>query len=375
MTDILLPSLGPEMDSGKLLRWLVKPGDTIHKGTIIAVVDTTKSAIDVESWHEGRVEALLAEPGETVAVGTAILRLAGTAGPAMAPAAGASPAPPASGEHVRASPAARRRAVELGVDLAKLRGTGPDGAITLDDVMSSATAQPPAAAAASTAAADRRASVRAAIAASMARSHREIPHYYLWDECDVTRALQWMQQQNATRPVDQRLVLAALLTAAVARAAHEYPDMNGIYEDGQFHPGTAVNVGVAVALRGGGLIAPAIVNAEVLGLEQIMQQLSDLVRRARSGGLRSSEVSGQTLTLTQLGDEGVQGILGIIHPPQVALVGVGTPRECARVIDGQVVARTCVTLSLSADHRVSDGRRGAQFLSRIAALLQEPEKL
>jgi pyruvate dehydrogenase E2 component (dihydrolipoamide acetyltransferase) len=136
-----------------------------------------------------------------------------------------------------------------------------------------------------------------------------------------------------------------------------------------------VNVGIAVALRSGGLIAPAIVNAHALRVDETMQQLSDLVRRARSGGLRSSEVSGQTLTITQLGDEGVQGILGIIHPPQVALIGIGSPRQRALVVDGQLVARTCVTVSLSADHRVSDGRRGAQFLNRVAALLQAPEKL
>jgi pyruvate dehydrogenase E2 component (dihydrolipoamide acetyltransferase) len=388
MTDILLPSLGPEMESGKLLRWLVKPGDIIHKGTIIAVVDTTKSAIDVESWHAGRVEALLVQPGDVVAVGTTILRLAGAAEPLAAPAAPTAPAamtappaavtlpqPSAGGEHVRASPAARKRAAELGVALARLTGTGPDGAITVGDVNAAVPPPPATPPATSSAPEDRRAGVRAAIAASMARSHREIPHYYLWDECDVSRALQWMQQQNAARPVDQRLVLAALLAAAVARAAREFPDMNGTYENGQFHSGAAVNLGVAVALRGGGLIAPAIVNAHALSLDQIMQQLSDLVRRARSGGLRSSEVSGQTLTITQLGDEGVQGILGIIHPPQVALIGIGTPRERALAVDGQVMVRTCVTISLSADHRVSDGRRGAQFLNRIAALLQEPEKL
>ena len=372
MIDLPLPALGADMESGKLLEWHVKPGDVIRKGTIVAVVDTEKAAIDVESWHDGTVQELLVPVGQTVAVGTAILRLLETGEVVAAPAAGPAAAAPRPAEtgHARASPAARARARELGVELSAVRGTGPQGAITLDDVTAAAKAGRPTAAPA-----DHHASVRAAIAVAMTRSHREIPHYYLWEECDISRALGWMQQANATRSVEERLVPAALFIAAVARAAREFPDMNGTYESDRYHPGEAVNVGVAVALRGGGLIAPALQNADKMSLDEIMRGLSDLVRRARAGGLRSSEVSGQTLTITQLGDEGVRGVLGIIHPPQVALVGIGKPAERAVVEAGALVARSCVTLSLAADHRVSDGRRGAQFLAKIAALLQHPEAL
>jgi pyruvate dehydrogenase E2 component (dihydrolipoamide acetyltransferase) len=379
MIEIPLPSLGADMDSGKLLEWRVKPGDAIHKGSLIAIVDTEKAAIDVESWHDGIVYDLLAQPGDTLAVGTVMLRLIAP-GEVVAPSVAATTVihPAASESRVRASPAARELAREASIDLARVIGTGPRGAITLDDVAAAAKparerVQP--SLVSTEAKSDRHASVRAAIAVAMVRSHREIPHYYLWEQCDVTRALLWMQQSNAQLPVEERLVPAALFIAAIARAAREFKDMNGTYESGEYHPAELVNIGVAVALRGGGLIAPALRDTDKLSIQQIMAGLSDIVRRARAGGLRSSEVSGQTLTVTQLGDEGVDGVLGIIHPPQVALIGIGKPGERAIVESGRVVARTCVTISLAADHRVSDGRRGAQFLARIVALLQQPEAL
>jgi pyruvate dehydrogenase E2 component (dihydrolipoamide acetyltransferase) len=209
----------------------------------------------------------------------------------------------------------------------------------------------------------------------MTRSKREIPHYYLWDELDVTAAMAWLRAVNAARSVTQRLLPAAVLLAAVARAAQQFPDMNGTFENGEFHPAPTVHLGVAIALRGGGLIAPALRDAQSLSLDELMTRLSDLVRRARSGGLRSSEIVGQTLTVTNLGDEGCAGLLGVIYPPQVAIVGVGRIAARAVVEQGAVVARDMVTLSLAADHRVSDGRRGAQFLARIAALLRQPELL
>ncbi|MCS6947469.1 MAG: 2-oxo acid dehydrogenase subunit E2, partial [Steroidobacteraceae bacterium] len=172
-----------------------------------------------------------------------------------------------------------------------------------------------------------------------------------------------------------RVLPVALLLRAVARAAQEFPDMNGTYEGDRYLPAATVNLGVAIAQRSGGLIAPALRDANTLELDVLMQRLSDLVRRARDGGLRSSEVSGQTITVTWLGDAGAGGLMGVIYPPQVALVGIGSIQWQARVVGGAVVPRECVTLSLSADHRVSDGRRGAQFLTAIAKMLDRPEAL
>lgn len=395
MIDLRLPSLGPDMQSGKLLEWRIAPGQRIEKGSVIAVVDTEKAAIDVESWHAGRVAELLAAPGDEIAVGTIIARLEGEAAaaatdvptePHSAPPSAERATPPAGSavpaaetpRHAiasapRASPAARVAARERGLDLGSIRGTGPEGAITLQDVERAAALAatlPP-----EVSPAPRGSGVRHAIAVAMARSKREIPHYYLWEDVDVTTALEWLRTTNAARPVTERLLPAALLLTAVARAAAQFPDMNGTFEHGEFRPASAVHLGVAIALRGGGLIAPALRDAQSLTIDALMTRLSDLVRRARSGGLRSSEVAGQTLTVTNLGDDGSTGLIGVIHPPQVALVGAGRVAARAVVEDGRVVIRDVVTLSLAADHRVSDGRRGAQFLARIAALLRHPESL
>ncbi len=383
MIDVQLPSLGPEMTSGKLLEWRIVPGQQVRKGTVIAVVDTEKAAIDVESWHDGEVVELLATPGQDLAVGTVIARLA-TPGearltlPASVPRSVPTPSAPPSAAPVaatvRALPAARARAAELGVALEGRRGRGPGGAITLQDVEDWATEHAPRAADAA-AGGDRPDSVRRAIAASMARSKREIPHYYLWDEIDVAAALGRLRLFNAARSVTGRVLPVAMLLTAVARAAGEFTDMNGAHDGLHYRPSGRVNLGVAVALRSGGLIAPALIDAHLLSVGQLMQGLSDLVRRARAGGLRSSEVTGQTITVTALGDEGSRGLLGVIYPPQVALVGIGRISLRPVVESGVVVPRECVTISLAADHRVSDGRRGAQFLARIAALLQSPELL
>jgi len=400
MIDIALPSLGPDMESGTLLEWRIAPGQKISKGTIIAVVDTEKAAIDVESWNDGEVAELLAKPGQVLAVGTVIARLAAPAGEmpsASAPAAIAAktpapiiaaPAPaapiaatataatlsPATATPIRASPAARARAQTLGIDLARIRGPGSTAVIALQDVENFASTlaakeKPDAAAS------NRQQGLRQAIATAMARSNREVPHYYLWDEIDVSALTQWVRDYNAAQPVTARLLPAAVLLCAVARAAAEFKDMNGTFDAGQYHPSDGVHLGVAIALRGGGLIAPALRDAHSLQPAATMTRLSDLVRRARSGGLRSSEVTGQTITVTNLGDDGSLGLLGVIYPPQVALLGVGRITMRPRVVDGIVAARDCVTLSLAADHRVSDGRRGALFLARIATLLQQPEAL
>jgi pyruvate dehydrogenase E2 component (dihydrolipoamide acetyltransferase) len=391
MIDVPLPSLGPDMQSGKLLEWRIAPGQRVSKGSVIAVVDTEKAAIDVESWHAGEVVELLASPGDELTVGTIIARLAGTAEAgiggavepvqtAAAPAAAAEPVPTSLTARPpvappRASPAARAAARARGIDLGAIAGTGPQGVITLPDVERARPAAAPASAPASALADSRRSGLRRAIATAMSRSKREIPHYYLWDDLDVTPTLAWLRARNAQRPVTQRLLPAALLLAAIARAAHQFNDMNGTFEAGAYRPAPGVHLGVAISLRGGGLVAPALRDAQSLSVDELMARLSDLVRRARSGGLRSSEVSGQTLTVTNLGDEGSAGLLGVIYPPQVALVGVGRIGSRPVVDQGHVVARDVVTLTLAADHRVSDGRRGAQFLARVADLMRRPEQL
>ena len=278
------------------------------------------------------------------------------------------------------------RAQALGLDLAGVTGTGPGGAITLDDVQTAARAARPAEAepaAAATApreaarpsAADRALAMRGAIAAAMARSKRDIPHYYLAVDIPLLRLQQWLAAHNAPRPVTGRVLMAVPLLKAVALALRRFPDLNGHHVDGAFVPAAGIHPGVAISLRQGGLIAPAIHDADALGIDELMRQLADLVARARALTLRSSEMTDATITVTNLGEQGVELVQGIIYPPQVALVGFGRVSDRPWVDGGQLIVAPVVTASLAADHRASDGHRGALFLNEISRLLQEPAQL
>jgi pyruvate dehydrogenase E2 component (dihydrolipoamide acetyltransferase) len=269
--------------------------------------------------------------------------------------------------HVRSSPAARKRAHELGIALETLRGTGPDGAIVLDDVERSA--KP------SAAPNVERAGLRRAIAAAMSRSKREIPHYYLTTTIDFSRALAWLTTYNAAHSIKERILPGALLLKAVACACRDQPELNCVWSGGTLLRQPEIHVGVAVSLRGGGLIAPAIRDTDKLDLLQLMTKLQDVVTRARSGSLRSSELSDGTITVTSLGERGVETVLPIIYPPQTAIVGFGRIAERPWVVDGALAVRSLVSASLAADHRVTDGHVGARFLNQIDDLLQEPEQL
>ena len=217
--------------------------------------------------------------------------------------------------------------------------------------------------------------MREAIGALMARSKREIPHYYLQLEIDMSRALEWLHEANLDRGVEDRLLPSALLLRAVAKAVLEMPEMNGFWIDGAFQPGHGVHLGVAVSLRGGGLIAPALHDADQMDLDEIMAGVRDLVQRARVGRLRSSEMSDPTLTITNLGDRGVDLVHGVIYPPQVALVGFGAIRDRPWAADGMLGVHPIVTATLAADHRASDGHAGGRFLTLIDRQLQKPEEL
>jgi pyruvate dehydrogenase E2 component (dihydrolipoamide acetyltransferase) len=391
MVEFLMPSLGADMEAGTLVEWLVSPGDQIARGQVVAVVETEKGAIEIESFQVGAVERLLVEPGTKVPVGTPLALLRDTGAPVAAPApakqappgaplppppAVAAPkaaapapipkreapaAPVAAVAPARASPAARKRAAELGVSLLGLAGSGPDGAVTVADVERAAAPRPGLA------------PMRAAIAAAMSRSKREIPHYYLATNIDLSRVLVWLATENERRPVAERLIPAVVLLKAVARTLRRFPELNGHFTDGAFRPSEAVHLGIAIALRQGGLVAPALHEADTLEIGEFMARFRDLVGRARAGGLRSSELSDSTVTVTNLGDQGVETVLPVIFPPQVAMIGFGAIGERPWAIDGALAVRRVVTASLAADHRVSDGHRGALFLQALGQSLQEPE--
>jgi pyruvate dehydrogenase E2 component (dihydrolipoamide acetyltransferase) len=373
--EFKLPALGADMDEGKLLEWKVKPGDAVKKGDVVAIVDTTKAAVDVEIWQDGTVQELLVEPGTTIPVGTVLALLLapgekpGEAPRAAAPAVPAAPAP--AGERKPVSPAARKRAAELGVDPAAVEGTGPHGAVTIEDIERAAGKPGPGAGGAP----DRAAEMRKAIAAAMSRSKREIPHYYLAETIPMLRATEWLAAENAKRPLTGRILMAALQLKAVAVALEAFPDLNGTWREGTYQPSKAVHLGVAISLRQGGLVAPAIRDVPELPLDDLMKSLADLVKRARAGSLRSSEMSDPTITVTNLGEAGVESTFAVIYPPQAAIVGFGRVALRPWVEEGALVARPTVVATLSADHRVSDGHRGAAFLAELARRLQEPEKL
>ncbi|MFD9617761.1 dihydrolipoamide acetyltransferase family protein [Streptomyces virginiae] len=436
MADFTMPSLGADMDEGTLVEWLVGPGDTVTKGDVVAVVETAKSTIEVECFDSGTVGALLVEPGTTVPVGTRMAVIdSGAEPPAPAPAKATAPtselqtAPghattptrdavstplvrhlaeqkgidlssvhgsgkggritrsdvehtPAERPHrVKASPLARRLARSSGVDLRALKGTGRGGTIRAEDVRA-ATAAPASrtvesreAARPPSATAEPAYPARAAIAALMSRANREIPHYYLSTTIDLAVAMAWMRDRNASRPVVERLVPAALLLKSVALAARQVPELNGYWKEEAFVPSPTVRLGVAVSLRGGGLVAPALADADTMPLPELMAALKGLVSRARSGRLRASETADPTLTVTNLGDQGVEAVFGVIYPPQVALVGLGRVTERPVAVDGMLTVHPTVTATLAADHRASDGATGARLLTAIDRLLQRPEEL
>jgi pyruvate dehydrogenase E2 component (dihydrolipoamide acetyltransferase) len=217
--------------------------------------------------------------------------------------------------------------------------------------------------------------MRAAIAAAMSRAKREIPHYYLSTSIDMSAAERWLRAENERRTVADRLLMIAPLLKAVASALREVPELNGHWIDGAFRPAPGIHIGCAIALRGGGLVAPALHDADRKDIPALMREVRDLVARARAGSLKSSEVSDGTITVTNLGDQGVDAGFGIIYPPQVALIGFGRIQTRPAVVAGAIEARPLLTATLSADHRASDGHRGGLFLSAIDRLLQTPEQL
>lgn len=375
MIEFKLPSLGADMDDGTLLEWKVGVGDTVTKGQVIAVVDTAKAAVDVECWTPGTVHELVAEVGQKMPVGTVMAILSESGEEVGAPGTAAvSPAAPTARRMI--SPAARKHAEERGVDLDAVVGSGPNGAVTIDDVENAAAQLAPVTAPKPAATPDKSAEMRKAIAAAMARSKREIPHYYVAEDIPLAKALVWLQAENARRPMAERLLPAAVLLKAVAVALARYPELNGFFRDGSFAPVAKINLGVAISLRQGGLIAPALLDVGARNVTQIMQGLTDLVKRTRAGSLRSSEMSEATITVTNLGDQGSQAVFGVIYPPQVALVGFGRVAERPwGDAEGGLKALPVVTATLAADHRVSDGHRGALFLRELAELLQHPEEL
>jgi pyruvate dehydrogenase E2 component (dihydrolipoamide acetyltransferase) len=434
MSEFRMPSLGADMEAGTLVEWLKQPGDRVRRGDAIAAVETQKGAIEIEVYEDGILDRILVQLGERVPVGTALaiiraegegraeadfhrsaqaaesrqpmLRLESVTDEAQLVAAmSATPAPTAPPLESAAalapkqapaeaavaisavtptrswiSPAARRRAQLLGLDLTSVPAAG-DAVIGLREIDAAhaaagatATADVVQPAAAGRTGLDR-VEMRKAIAAAMTRSWREIPHYYVSSILDLEPLLSWLEYENAGRAVPVRLHYAAPLIKAVAKALSAVPSLNGHYGDGGLCTSAQVHLGIAIAMRGGGLIAPAILDADRHSPDQTMTLLNDLVARVRGGRLRSSELSASTATLTNLGEETADSVQPLIYPPQVAIIGCGQIIERAWVQERAISARRTMTVTVGGDHRVSDGRSASRFLIALTELLQHPERL
>ena len=323
MQNFLMPSLGADMEAGTLVAWKKQPGEPIHRGETLAEVDTDKGVIDVEVFHDGTIDSLLVGPGTRVAVGTPLATIRDADDAAGAPAQ--LPSPPQSAP------------------------------VIVGD--------------------DRPARMRRAIAAAMSRSKREIPHFYVATTIDVTAVATHVADRNAALPPEQRLLLGAAFVKAAALVVREVPEVNAVWRNNAVDPIPDVNVGLAVSLRGGGLVVLTLQDVISHSLVRLSQQIRDLTARARTGRLKASELAGSTLTVTSLGDRGVEAVWGVIYPPQVALVGFGSVSQRPLVVDEMCVARSAVTATLAADHRALDGHRAGLYLQAIADALQQPESL
>jgi pyruvate dehydrogenase E2 component (dihydrolipoamide acetyltransferase) len=397
MIEFAMPSLGADMEAGTLVEWYKQPGEPLKRGDIIALVATQKGAIEIEVFNDGTLAEIKVDPGRKVPVGTVLATIAEpgeAAGPAQAVRPAAEQAPPRAAAperpaaavpppsvpeaiapapsvaaRLKVTPAASRRASELGLDL-KAVAAGPDGVIGLREVEAAGKGKPAA----------RRpgldlGEMRKAIAAAMARSHRDIPHYWVSQTIDAAPLFAWLESENAKRAVAARLLYAVPLIKAVALALRQTPELNGHYVDGFFKPAEEVHLGIAMALRGGGLVAPALADAAGRDIDSLMVALADLVQRARIGRLRSSELTAATATFSNLGEGTSERLMPLIYPPQVAIVGCGSAVTRPWVVDGAVAPRRVIEFTVGGDHRVSDGRRASRFLSRLTGLLERPEAL
>jgi len=387
MIEFKMPSLGADMEAGTLVEWFKQPGDRVQRGDIIALVETQKGAIEIEVFNEGLMGEQRVEPGRKVPVGTVLATIIGDGEripPAPAesakavvgrPAARPAATAPEISALIRITPAARRRAAALGMSPESLK-PGADGIIGLAQL-------PPPRGRAIESKEVRHSELpglnldemRKAISAAMVRSHRDIPHYWVAHAVDATPLFDWLETQNALRPIERRLLYVAPLMKAVALVLKEVPELNGHYGEGTFRPSPAVHMGLATSLRGGGLIAPAIRDTDSKSVDELMIAIADLVPRARLGRLRSSEMADGTVTLSNLGEGNADSVFPLIYPPQVAIVGCGAASPRPWAVGDAVAVRRVIKVTVAGDHRVSHGRHAGQFLTRLSELLSHPEAL
>ncbi|MCZ2111398.1 MAG: 2-oxo acid dehydrogenase subunit E2 [Dehalococcoidia bacterium] len=428
--EVTMPQMGADMTEGTLVRWLKQVGDHVERGDILAEIETDKATVELEAYEAGELLTQAVGEGEIVPVGQVIALIgeaneavaevqrmppaatparrvvegtpataasttapaATTAAPGPATSPGGDGATPAGEERLRISPVARRIALEAGVDVRNLQGSGPDGRILRRDVEQAMARQAaPAAATAPAASAPAPArpqpapapapggtlpltKMRQAIARRMTQSKQAQPHYYLTLDIDMTEAMAFRKQLNDSATEAQRVSINDLVVKACATALQRHPKFNAEYSEHGLVMHERINIDIGIALDEG-LIAPAVLDCGAKSLGRIAEESKDLIERAKNGRLTAEEYSDGTFTITNLGAFGVETLIGIINPPQAAILGVGSVMPRPAVRDGEVVVRQVMKVALSADHRVTDGAEGARFIKEIQALLESPVSL
>ena len=390
MIDFLMPSLGADMEAGILVEWRKRPGDSVKRGDIIADVETQKGLIEIEVFDEGVIGELLIKEGTKVPVGTVMATINPSTSiletketttqktviaiqPTEEKTIKKAVTEQFEKKQIKASPLAKRIAAENNIDLSQLQGTGEGGAITKEDIENAITQKEKITKPEEKMSLQLEA-IRLAVAAAVSKSNKEIPHYYLEKKIDMTKALTWLRESNSKRPIQKRLLPAALIIKATAKSLVDFPNLNAIWDNG-VQPKKEINIGFVVSLRSGGVIVPTIRNADLKSIDEIMEALNDIIPRARAMKLRSSDLTDSTITITSLGEGGADTVFGVIYPPQVAIVGFGGSSQQAVVDNGMLGIRSVFTATLAGDHRVTDGLTGSDFLSTLNNYLQNPESL
>jgi pyruvate dehydrogenase E2 component (dihydrolipoamide acetyltransferase) len=380
MSTFVMPSLGADMESAVLMEWKVKEGESVSKGDIIAEVETSKGVIEIEVFEDGVIEKLLVKEETDCAVGTPLAVIRSKEQEVEekesqefkideSPQKVLEPEEKKTDEKVfkqriKISPAARKKAKELGVELSEVQGDKKE--IHLKDIESETVPKKSEHSASG---------MRQAIAKAMSLSNAQIPHYYLSSSINMSPALKWLEEVNRNRAIQERILPAALLIQAVVYALKEVPELNGFWRNDALEISKEINPGIAIALRKEGLITPAILNAHELNLDGTMKSLSNLIERTRSGKLRNSEITEQTITITNLGDLGAESVFGVIYPPQVALVGFGRIMNAPWAEGDTLSVRKVLQATIAGDHRATDGRIGGKFLDKLNQILQIPQEL
>ena len=426
--EILMPKLGADMAEGTLLNWLKQPGDQVQPGDVIAEVESDKATIEVPVEVGGTILELKGEPGEALTVGS-VIGMVGEAGEAVpataAPAETAKPAaaadtqsngsataeavaaPPAprapepaaetNGDYpvgLKASPIARRIAAERDIDLRQVRGTGPGGRIVKSDiegfVAPAVAPAPPKAVAASAIPGQTWGALpegpdveiidvtrlRSRIASRMIQSKQQVPHFYVTSSIDTAALLALRAELNAGLPDDQKITVNDLIVKAAGLALVAFPNLNTHFYGDKLVRYKRINIGMAVAMPNGGLMNVVAKDVDKTSIGTIARHNKEMIGRAREGKVKLDDVEGSTFTVSNLGGYDVEHFLAIINPPEAAILAIGTSQKIPVVLpDGTLGVGNRMKVTISVDHRVSDGAEGAQYMQAFKALLENPMRL